>query len=390
MLRLDSFSKLPWEKKLDGRYWTHITLGEVGKELKYFSRSPNGSIIERVEVATEEGLFNTDSVKSLVGLPIVLVHTPKGYLLNRDGQRVGNILGTIGREDGKLIAEAIVDDFRGVNLIDRLLKEDKTPEASSGYSLIDLKKREDGIYEQIRGEYDHVAAPLMPGLGRGGQNITMRFDDAVSDREALTDQVNRLYFDLGSKKRVKKMIIRMDSKDVILEDVQPETEEVLNWYKTRVDTLTSDLEGVEERLEEIQTEKETLKTRLDSQGAETPDISAEVKVRMDTWADVKAIAPNVQEDYGLSQVDILKKGIKEVSPSLNLDSLDDATIKGIWQGIKISQGGNPRLAQGASASRSQPPRKTDEFLNNNRQDSVNRPSSVAARYQDAYKKNRRG
>ncbi|NEP10327.1 MAG: DUF2213 domain-containing protein [Symploca sp. SIO2C1] len=164
LLRLDKYTPLPWEKKADGRYWTHITLGEVGVPLTYLSPDENGKVQKRVEVVTEEGLLNDESVRSVVGLPIILTH-PKSrrYNLNRDGLKVGHLLGTVGREDGKLIAEAIIDDYRGVEIIDRLLAEGKTPEASSSYLLKDLRERDDGVFEQIRWLYDHIAAPLLPG-----------------------------------------------------------------------------------------------------------------------------------------------------------------------------------------------------------------------------------
>lgn len=384
MLRLDTFSKLPWEKKQDGRYWTHITLGEVGSQLRYYSRRADGQIVERVETVTEEGLFNDDSVKSLPGLPIILVHPKqKTYNLNREGHRVGTILSTVGREDSKLIAEAIVDDWRGVELIDKLLKDGKSPEASSGYHLKDLLRREDGILEQIRGIYDHVAAPLQPGTARGGSNILMRFDsnDAVSDR---------LYFDLGgNRKNVKDLIVRLDSKDIIIKEASPEVEEAIEFYRKRCDTLTSDLEGVEERLEEVQKERDGLKLRVD-EAEKAPDVSAEIKLRMDAWAEVETIAPSVKPDYALPYVGIIKQGIKAIKPELNLDSMDEATIKGIWQGIKIAG-----IRQDSRDRDRQPPRdrNTDSYLRQQRQDSIGGDdkgeNKAALAYRTAYKTNRR-
>lgn len=380
MIRLDTYSKLPWEKRSDGRYWTHITLGEVGSELKYYSLK-DGKIIERIETVSEEGLFNDDSVKSIAGLPVLLTHPKERlYNLNKEGYRVGTILSSVAREDSKLIAEAVIDDWQGVEIIDKLLGEGKIPEASSGYQLKDLLKREDGKLEQIRGAYDHVAAPLLPGSARGGRNIVMRFDsnDAVGDR---------LYFDIGERaKRMKKIVVRMDSKDVILEDISSETEEVLKFYKNRVDTLTNDLEGVEERLEEVQEEKKRLQDRIDS--TPTPvleiDISQEIQRRMDAWTEVEAIAPNIRRDYKLTCPEIVKLGLKAINPELNLDSIGEDTVEAMWKGVQLT-----RASSNQSPARVQNS-YTDSFLKDNkREDSREEKSAVARRYEEAYKTNRR-
>lgn len=370
MYRLDEYGKLPWERKADGRYWTHITLGEVGKELKYYSKLPTGKIEERIEIATDEGLFNDDSIKSLPGLPILLKHPEgKSYRLNRDGLKVGSILSTIGREDGKLIAEAIIDDYRGVSLIDQLLKKGDYPEASSGYLLKELRSRSDGKFEQIRGDYDHVAAPLLPGHGRGGQDLIVRFDsnDATS---------SKLYFDFGSK-RMSDLIVRLDNKDIILRDVPDDVKDAIDSLQSRIDTAISDLEGVEERLAELQEENDKLRGELDVRDDSRIDISEEIKVRMDAWHEVIAIAPNITPDYSLDSSAIRKEGIKILRPDLNLDGKSDAYIEGIWEGMKSSQ----------------PKRQTDVFLGDRRTDTANKngtKSNAAIAYEQAYKAKRRG
>lgn len=363
MLRFDAYSPLPWEKKADGRYWTHITLGEVGAKIPYYSRRGD-KLIKRVEIVEEEGLFNDDSLASLPGLPVILKHTK--YNLNRDGFKIGSVLSAIAREDNKLLAEAIIDDYRGVELLDRLLAEGKTPEASSGYHIKQLRKREDGLLEQIRGDYDHVVAPLMPGLARAGSGITMRFDSLLAEEDAVNDRA-RQYFVFGDKKDMtevndgKDLIIRFDSKDFILKGVNREVEEVVNLYRDRVDSLTSDLEGTEEKIDEL----EAKITQLESDIASRSDaidpvvVANEIAIRMDSWGEVKSLT-NIEPDYKLSKTDILKAGIKAIAPDLNLDSLDDATVSGIWQGIKISNQINPKRES----------RSTDGFLTQQREDAI--------------------
>ncbi|NEP10867.1 MAG: DUF2213 domain-containing protein [Symploca sp. SIO2C1] len=377
LLRLDKYSPLPWEKKPDGRYWTYITLGEKGIPLTYLFPDKRGITQKRVEVVTEEGLFN-DSVKSVAGLPILLTH-PKSrrYDLNRDGLKVGHLLGTIGREDGKLIAEAIIDDFRAVEIIDRLLAEGKTPEASSGYLLSELREREDGTFEQIRGEYDHVAAPLLPGQGRGGQNLTLRFDtgDAV---------VEPLYwlFDTDSKeekRNVSDLIVRIDEKDQrILKDVADDVKDAIAALQTRIDTLLTDLEGTEERIEELQTEKDTLQGRLDAadETDSSEDIETAVQARFDAWNEVIPVVGSgkLEIDSKLTPSQIKAAAIKLINPKLNLDGKSEGYIEGLWEGIKDKG-----------------QRKTDRFLQTTPRIDSNggKRSVVVANYEGAYKRSRR-
>ncbi|NET61716.1 MAG: DUF2213 domain-containing protein [Symploca sp. SIO2E6] len=377
LLRLDKYSPLPWEKKADGRYWTYITLGEVGHPLTYLFPNKRGNTQKRVEVVTEEGLFN-DSVKSVAGLPILLNH-PKSrrYNLNRDGLKVGHLLGTVGREDGKLIAEAIVDDYRAVEIIDRLLAEGKTPEASSGYLLKDLIAREDGSFEQIREEYDHVAAPLLPGQGRGGQNLTLRFDTG----DAVVEPLYFLFNNDSEKKEernVSDLIVRIDEKDQrILKDVADDVKDAITALQSRIDTLTKDLEGAEGKIGELEKENDTLQGRLDAADTttNTEDIETQVQARFDAWNEVIPVvgSDKLEIDSKLTPSQIKAAAIAILNPKLNLDGKSEGYIEGLWVGIKNKE-----------------TRKTDRFLQTTpRNDSNDGRRSVVANYEGAYRRSRR-
>ncbi len=378
LLRLDKYSPLPWEKKPDGRYWTYITLGEKGIPLTYLFPDKRGIAQKRVEVVTEEGLFN-DSVKSVAGLPILLTH-PKSrrYDLNRDGLKVGHLLGTVGREDGKLIAEAIIDDFRAVEIIDRLLAEGKTPEASSGYLLSELREREDGTFEQIRGEYDHVAAPLLPGQGRGGQNLTLRFDTG----DAVVEPLYWLFDtdDKEEKPNVSDLIVRIDEKDQrILKDVADDVKDTITALQNRIDTLLEDLEGTEERIEELSQEKDQLQGRLDAADTNTDssgDIETAVQARFDAWNEVIPVvgSDKLEIDSKLTPSQIKAAAIKLINPKLNLDGKSEGYIEGLWEGIKDKG-----------------TRKTDRFLQTTPRNDSNggKRSVVVSNYEGAYKRSRR-
>jgi len=256
------------------------------------------------------------------------------------------------------------------------LAKGESPEASSGYLLSDLRARSDGVYEQIRGIYDHVAAPLLPGQGRGGQNLTLRFDsgDAV---------VEPLYFLFNTDKKetvnVSDLIVRIDEKDQrILKDVSDEAASAINALQSRIDTLTSDLEGVEQLAEELQTKNDQLQGRLDATETQpqtdSQDIEEQVQARFDAWNEVIPVvgADKLQIDAKLSPSEVKAGAIKLINPNLNLDGKSEGYIEGLWEGIKNQS----------------PPRKTDTFLNNTRTDQGEKKNPALA-YTQAYKNRRR-
>ena len=347
----------------------------MGHPLKYLSFHKNRPQ-ERTEIVTDEGLFNDDSVRSIVGLPIVLSHPKeRRYSLNREGLKVGHLLGTIGREDGKLIAEAIIDDYRGVEIIDRILREGGTPEASSGYLLSELRSRSDGIFEQIRGVYDHVAAPLLPGQGRGGENLTLRFDsgDAVaetlyflfdrSDSESLlrtplekpqvSTDPKRTHHDTKGVRNVGDLIVRIEAKDQrILKDVPEDVASAIAALQSRIDSLESDLAGTQGQIGELQNDSSRLegeltaaKTKLDEAAAQPhldSDLMAtEIQQRLDTWGLVlptlQRTDAKFQPDYRLDSTAIKTLYLKQKAPSINLDGKGIAFIDGLWEGLKPTE-----------------------------------------------------
>lgn len=224
-IRLD-YKPLTWVKRPDGRYHVHVTLGEVDAPLKY-TYFNGDEIKERTEIVTEDGLFNDRSVTSVTGLPILLKHPKRQrYNLNEEGLRIGTILGTHIKEDTKLISEAVIDDYRAVKIIDQLLAARLTPEASSCYFCDRMTPRSDGVLQQYRGLYDHVAAPLYPGRGRAGRNVTVRFDSGdtwesnldldIKDLEKDAAIATPLYFFLKSDEVKKSDETKTDTIDPVL------------------------------------------------------------------------------------------------------------------------------------------------------------------------------
>ncbi|NEP10177.1 MAG: DUF2213 domain-containing protein [Symploca sp. SIO2C1] len=385
LFRLDKFDPLPWEKLSDGRYWTHVVLGKVDRPLKYYSLDENGKFIERTEVVTSEGLFNDDSVRTIAGLPMVLVHPRKGkFNLNREGLRVGTLLNRFAREDDKLLAEAIVDDYRGVAVIERILAAGKLPEASSGYGLKKLTQREDGIWEQFRGDYDHVAAPLEPGGGRAGEGVGLRFDQtelregfAIAE-DAAELLAKPLYFDLGSqsqdggredsedrrdeqientgdKKKVATIVLRLDNTDRAFEVTDEGLISAIGALQSRADSLQSDLEKVEGELEKsrsdysrLEGELEVTKSQLEKADSNRMDenaIAAQIQQRLDVWSvavpDLRQDNPNFQPDYRLSSTKAKAFCLGKLT-SIKLDGRDASFIDGAWDTYLQMRGSRSR------------------------------------------------
>lgn len=383
MYRVDSlprYKPLAWERKPDGRLWTVASLGEANKNMDYFGYDPQeGKIKQWVEYVSEDGLFNDESVGSVAGLPIIMGHefSDRGgnYTLNKRQERVGSVLSSIGREDDQLLAEVMIDDFRAIAKIDEILERGEQPEISSGYGLKDLILREDGRYEQIRGAYKHIAAPLPKGMARAGRNSILRFD---SNDEVATNE--KLYFDMGSGGQVKDLIVRLDNKDVLIKSASPEVEEVIEALQSKRDEAIADLEGVEIRLDESQQEVESLKEMVEE--AKKVDLAALIKTRMDAWTEVKQYADLTDTDYSLGLGEIYKQGIKAIKPDFNIDSLDEVSAINIWKGICLAM---PLQQQTRQDSRSY----TDEYL---QQTAIANPDpldAVTSAYENAYKRGRK-
>ena len=393
LFRLDKFDPLPWEKLSDGRYWTHVVLGEVEKPLKYYSLDEDGKFIERTEVVTSEGLFNDDSVRTIAGLPMVLTHPKKRkFNLNSEGLRVGTLLNRIAREDGKLITEAIIDDYRGVSVIERIIAGGKLPEASSGYGLKKLTQREDGIWEQFRGDYDHIAAPLEPGSGRAGEGVGLRFDqtewtDGLAIAEGAAELFAKpLYFDLGSqridsednsktssnktdskdtggKNKVATIVLRLDNTDRAFDVTDEGLISAIGALQSRADSLQSDLEKVKGELEQsksdysrLEGELEVTKSQLEKADSNRMDenatcyadpegVAAQIQQRLDVWSvavpDLRQDNPNFQPDYRLSSTKAKAFCLGKLT-SIKLDGRDASFIDGAWDTYLQMRGSRSR------------------------------------------------
>ena len=361
LVRLDSASNLPWEKRADGRYWTHITLGVAGNRLDYWSVDKSGKPGKQTEVVTSRGLYSDKSLKSLAQLPILLTHPKnKRYELNREGLKVGQLTGNVARSDSndRLIAEAFIDDYRAVQRIDQMLSQGQKPEASPCYDLDELLRTgEAGVFEQIRGVYDHVAAPLFPGGGRGGQNIGLHLDS----KEFALDLVGCQGF------AVAEPLLGGTSNDALQFFVMRSDGGENKMPTIRLDGKDYEVEKpVADEIARLQTERDSLKTRLDSTDSEAA-INGAVTERLELWEKampiLRQVNPEFRADYGWGADKIMMAAVaahnKDLRPQLDSLDLGNAVdfyeLKGMFNMLPFSQ---PK----ESRSDAQPVTQIDELL----------------------------
>ncbi len=177
MLRIDGRVKLRWERTPTGIYRLFAAFGEAGRELKYLQFDTKSGTKQRIEYITEEELFHPASLETAYGLPVLLKHPTSGmFENNREGLLVGSTLQEFIREDNTLLIPIALQDGRATRVLSKAIERKEHLEVSPGYWIQEARLMPDGRYEQIGRRYDHLAAPLQPGEGRGGFAIRLRID----------------------------------------------------------------------------------------------------------------------------------------------------------------------------------------------------------------------
>ena len=185
--RLDTKSqKLNWEKLDNGAYRAFITLGVADMPLEYVDFKGN----KHTETITSDELFKADSLSSAYGLPICLAHPKNGiYANNQEGALIGHTLESFINQDGKLLMPCVIDDHRGIKLIDSMIEKGTYAEVSPGYFVSKLKQDSNDQYLQIGRKYDHIAL-LESGEGRGGQAVVLRTDSNLNIDMSISTSLN--------------------------------------------------------------------------------------------------------------------------------------------------------------------------------------------------------
>ena len=401
-LRLDARTKLNWEKTHNGLYRAVGIFGKVDLPLSYYS-FVNGKLIERTETITEGELFNEDSIKTALGMPIVLQHPSTGtFERNADRHLVGSTMQEFVRTDsGELGISLVVHDSAGIKIIEKAIQDGTQAELSPGYFLKGLQLRNDGVFEQIFRIYDHGAL-LAPGEGRGGQSLTIRTDskdpldfaysktlylDCKTDcgcstkpeeskesekpeepeksEESKDSELTTTKKSEGKPMTGVDVVIRLDGADRVHRDVPLELAAAIDSLKKRVDSVTADMEGLEEQISAkdaeiaaLKSDKSNLEGQLTAAQSQLTDAqnqrndSADIPAILELWDLVEPALKNAaskvsrefKRDYRLDAADIKKVYLKAVAPHVNLDGKDSSFINGLWEGYK------PRKPQDSSNS----------------------------------------
>ncbi|MBW4636335.1 MAG: DUF2213 domain-containing protein [Iphinoe sp. HA4291-MV1] len=300
MLRIDGRVKLRWEKTPTGIYRLFAAFGEAGRELKYLQFDTKSGTKQRIEYITEEELFHPDSLETAYGLPVLLKHPTSGmFENNKEGLLVGSTLQEFIREDNTLLIPIALQDGRATRVLSKAIERKEHLEVSPGYWIQEARLMPDGRYEQIGRRYDHLAAPLQPGEGRGGFAIRLRIDSTdvcVSEdfemeqveAEEKTEQGAIQYGNNADKTIVSFAKSRQDNKKrmktLVLDSVGYEIEDEDLFTATVALKQRADSQAVE--LATVKTENTNLQARIDALTKENADLKGEVsgyKVKVEAW-----------------------------------------------------------------------------------------------------------
>ena len=386
IFRLDKKSqKLHWEKLPNGTYRANMVLGVADMPLEYVDYKGE----KHTETITADELFNEDSLASAYGLPICLSHPKNGtYASNAEGLLVGHTLESFLNQDGQLLMPTVIDDHRGIKLIDEMIEKGVYAEVSPGYWVTRLQK-DSKKYNQIGRRYDHIAL-LEAGEGRGGQNVVLRTDSklnidmAVStDLRTCVEQVQTSYEDdetTVQKNCVETSVNTYESEyGIHTEETEKTTQTIMkySWKEkeyTELSALATDanllLDAKDKEIEKLRQDSQTVSNQLvdakktiaeDKKALETANgrldalqiqldsnkdlitldaANARVAESIALWQQVEPIFKQdnaeFEPDYSLSPTEIKQLYIQQHQPKINLDGKSDEYINAVWDTISVN------------------------------------------------------
>ena len=378
--RLDTKSqKLNWEKLDNGAYRAFITLGVADMPLEYVDFKGN----KHTETITSDELFKADSLSSAYGLPICLAHPKNGiYANNQEGALIGHTLESFINQDGKLLMPCVIDDHRGIKLIDSMIEKGTYAEVSPGYFVSKLKQDSNDQYLQIGRKYDHIAL-LESGEGRGGQAVVLRTDSNLNidmsistslntcveqvisshEDDTTTIQKNCVETSVNTEEYGEKVHteeietitqktmkftwkdkeytepsalvadveIMLDSKDKQIQELQKQSIAAVSTATAK----TKELEAANGRLDALQIQLDS-KTNLITLDA----ANSRVKECIELWDKVVPIFKQDNKDftpdYSLSPTEIKQVYITQYQPKINLDGKSEEYVNAVWDTIAVN------------------------------------------------------
>ena len=245
-----------------------------------------GDAFTAKEYLSEDELFNTDSMKTLIGKPVAMTPHPKGGKVTAKNYRalnVGTVIDAFRRGDD-LIARSLVQDENAIKLI---LNDKSLRGASAGYQC-DEKLKVNGTskwgdYDTVQrgAKYNHII------ICRNPRNSNARFNlDEIMTKEVNVDELQEQVTTLTKER---------------------------DGLQKQVGTLNGELLAANKKI-----------VNLDSQNSEAYERGLKDGKNQHLLNEhAKALGINVDSlDPKLVKIAVIKKA----NPQMNTDSLDDAQI----------------------------------------------------------------
>jgi uncharacterized protein len=282
-------------------------------------RRPDGTV--RAEYRPPDEVSRTDSLTTLRGASVTDLHPAAGKVSpdNVHQLEVGTV--TDVRMDGAfVVAELVVKRADAIEAV----RQKKRVELSCGYQcdfeatpgVTPSGERYDGVQRNIR--YNHVA--LLPsGTARGGPECAMRLDanDAVLDDGLVdaTDSPDGTRADAGVP--MSKIVLNGVSYEAPEQTAQA-VHVVFGEQKSRLDSLTSDLERQKAKADALQADLDKEK-QLRTDALDPQKIAAAVQARVALERSALKVLGDEFKCDGLSDREIQEKVVLHVHKDAKLD-----------------------------------------------------------------------
>jgi hypothetical protein len=265
-------------------------------------------------------VFDPESLKTLLGIPLTLNHPGSGKLVTPETLaklKVGSINGEPFSDGYRVYVDLQVERADAV----KALREKTHTYLSCGYTCeveevsgTWMGVRYDAIQRDIR--YNHVALCRSP---RGDENLKIRLDSTGS---IVEPQPEGAPMAAEENKEVAKLVgdfqARIDAKDAELKQVRTDSEAQLKTVTAERDALQAKLDEATARQDSLDKE---LKAEREGMAAKIQAAAGELsKLR----ADAKDFGVEVKEDS--SPMDIRKAVILKANPEVKLDGKSDDYI----------------------------------------------------------------
>lgn len=296
---------------------------------------PDGSVLR--ELRPPEEVFDTESLMTLAGVPMTLVH-PEEFV-NPDNAKFVTI-GFTG-ENPTIKSKQFVDVNSTIidkTAIDKILSGEMT-EVSCGYTAdMDFTPGEyqgkfyDAVQRNIR--YNHVA---VVDLGRAGPEARFRFDSATGI-SVNKDKQHKIDFIEGE-----------DTMKIMLNGKEHEVTKEINDAIVAHIATSKKTDSVE--AEKVQAEKDELEAKFDAQTETVSSLETEVKElkekndsvnvselvkerkELENVAETIIEKEEIEEALKLDNSDLKKKVINTVSPDLDLSEKSEVYVNARFDAV---------------------------------------------------------